>query len=110
MYSAQTESYDHRHWILDRFLRGRQRNPRWSLRAFAKQLGVSHSALSEILSGKRALSQKAAVRFAQRLELSPADTKLFLRAAWIAQLEARLPADSEINELADRRFEPIDLE
>mgnify|MGYP000555966179 CR=1 FL=1 len=35
-----------------------QRNPRYSLRSFAKSLGISHSLLSLILSGKRPISRK----------------------------------------------------
>lgn len=36
-----------------------QKNPAYSLRSFAKLLGISHSALSQIMSGKRPLTAKA---------------------------------------------------
>jgi uncharacterized protein (TIGR02147 family) len=35
-----------------------QRNPRYSLRSFAKSLGISHTLLSLVLSGKRPISKK----------------------------------------------------
>ena len=34
------------------------KNPNYSLRAFARDLGVSHTLISLILNGKRAMSQK----------------------------------------------------
>lgn len=54
-------------------LRARQeRNPAYSLRAFAQSLGVSPGRLSQYLSGKRPVTAAAARRVAERLNLSPA--------------------------------------
>ncbi len=47
------------------------KNPRYSLRAFAKTLGMSHTVLSLILSGKRAVSKKMATRLAEFLDFDP---------------------------------------
>ncbi|MGZ3694380.1 MAG: TIGR02147 family protein [Bdellovibrionota bacterium] len=49
----------------------RMRNPSYSLRAFARKVGISASALSEILSGKRNVSQFLALRIADRMMWSP---------------------------------------
>jgi DNA-binding Lrp family transcriptional regulator len=46
-------------------------NPRYSLRAFSRMLGISHSVLSTVLSGKRPLSRKTAEQIAERLAWSP---------------------------------------
>ena len=48
-----------------------RRNPRYSLRAFAKSLGISHTVLSLVMSGKRSLSRKAAMIVAENLDLGP---------------------------------------
>lgn len=48
-----------------------QANPKYSMRAFAKMLGVESSALSKILHGKRAVSSPMLKKIAQRLALSP---------------------------------------
>ena len=48
-----------------------QRNPGYSLRAFARASGISHTVLSLVLSGKRPLSKKAALKLADYLELDP---------------------------------------
>ena len=47
------------------------RNSRYSLRAFAKHLGVGPSTLSQILNQKRSLSDKMCEKLAAPLGLSP---------------------------------------
>jgi uncharacterized protein (TIGR02147 family) len=45
--------------------------PAYSLRAFSKYLGISPAQLSQVISGKRKLTAKAAAKIADRLALSP---------------------------------------
>lgn len=47
------------------------RNPKYSLRSFAKSLGVSPAALSALINGKRPLTDKMKERLGLRLGLSP---------------------------------------
>lgn len=47
----------------------RRRNPGYSLRAFAKNLGVSSSFLSKVMSGKKSVSEATFLKMANRLEL-----------------------------------------
>jgi len=54
------------------------RNPRYSLRAFARDLGWSPSTLSEVLNGKKGLSPKAAQEASIRLGLSEKDRLHFV--------------------------------
>lgn len=56
-----------------------RKNPRYSLRAFAKNLGIHHASLSGMLNGKRDISKRYLTQFCDRLGLGPADTKQFLR-------------------------------
>lgn len=53
------------------FGRRRERNPRYSLRAFARDLGTDHASLSQILRGRRTLSPRMVRKFGQRLQLAP---------------------------------------
>jgi uncharacterized protein (TIGR02147 family) len=46
-------------------------NPRYSLRAFSRKVGLNPGALSGILNGKRNVSSKLAVRIAEKLLLDP---------------------------------------
>ena len=48
-----------------------EKNPSFSMRAFARATGISHTVLSLVLSGKRPLSEKAALKLADYLELNP---------------------------------------
>lgn len=57
--------------LTDYFVLASERNPRFSLRALAKKLGISSSSLSEIIRGKRKVSAKKAREFAASLGLSP---------------------------------------
>jgi uncharacterized protein (TIGR02147 family) len=46
-----------------------KKNPRYSLRAFAKSLGLSHTILSLVFSGKRNLSKKSLLKISDCLKL-----------------------------------------
>lgn len=63
---------DFRQTLEHEFGQRRARNPRYSLRAFARFLGTDHATLSQILRGRRPLSPQMVRRFGGRLGLSPA--------------------------------------
>jgi uncharacterized protein (TIGR02147 family) len=48
------------------------RNPQYSLRAFAKYLGIDHATISQLLRGKRPLTARAILRLGTRLGLDRA--------------------------------------
>ena len=54
-----------------KFVEKRTRNPRYSLRAYAKSLQIGPAALSEILRGKRKISPKMALKVGSKLNLPP---------------------------------------
>ncbi|MGZ3699878.1 MAG: helix-turn-helix domain-containing protein, partial [Bdellovibrionota bacterium] len=53
------------------FAERKAKNPSYSLRAFARYLAISAAALSQVLSRKRDLSKRNALKVAERLGLSP---------------------------------------
>lgn len=57
--------------LLKKYEEGKEKNPRWSQRAFAKRLGISSGALSEIMQGKRPLTPQLKKKLADKLQLSP---------------------------------------
>jgi uncharacterized protein (TIGR02147 family) len=57
--------------LRQKFQESQRLNPRYSLRAFSKKVGVHVGALSGILNGKRKVSRKLAERITQRLLLDP---------------------------------------
>lgn len=65
-------------WLRDEYIRRRTKNNHYSLRAFARHLGLRPGPLSEILSEKRGISAKLLSRIVDKLGLTPAQKRLFL--------------------------------
>jgi uncharacterized protein (TIGR02147 family) len=57
-----------------------QTDPHYSLRHFAKSIGISPGMLSSVLSGRRRLSLENAVRISKQLDLSPIESRKFLQS------------------------------
>jgi uncharacterized protein (TIGR02147 family) len=64
-------------------------NPRYSLRAYSRDLGMSPSRLSRILRGQRGLSEAWAQKLAHRLGLAERERKVFLLSALSQHSRAR---------------------
>ena len=56
----------------------KKRNPSYSLRAFARFLGLGVTSLSEAMSGKRMLSRHSRALIVEKLALSPDEQRYFL--------------------------------
>lgn len=57
-----------------------RRNPRFSLRSFAKQLGIDHSTLSQVLRSRRRLSARALETVGKRVGLSEEAIRAYSRS------------------------------
>lgn len=55
-----------------------RKNPSYSLRAFARDIGMQPSKLSEVLRGLRGLSKVTALKVAKKLHLSADESEVFL--------------------------------
>lgn len=65
--------------ILQReFEKKKEKNPRYSLRVFARHLDIDHSTLSQIFSRKRGLSENLAKKIASNLTLTHHEKQKFL--------------------------------
>ena len=62
---------DFRRLLQQEFLRRQKVNASYSIRAYARFLGINHASLSHLLSGKRAFSSKSIRRLGLRLGLTP---------------------------------------
>lgn len=67
---AVPEAHDFRSFLRERFRAAARRNPRFSLRSFARQLGVDHSTLSQILRNRRVLSPRTIEAIGRRIGLT----------------------------------------
>jgi uncharacterized protein (TIGR02147 family) len=63
-------AHDIRSALRERLRAAVRRNPRYSLRSFARSLGINHSTLSQVLRGKRRLSARALEVVGKRMGLS----------------------------------------
>lgn len=59
--------------LLTEFANAQARNPGYSMRAYAKRVGISQPAISQILSGKRPLTKKTAEKILVGLDKSPTE-------------------------------------
>lgn len=66
--------------LRDVLARKMSKNSSFSLRAFARDLGVSHTYLSLVLNGKKSLSMKKVIQFTQLLQLDARESDLFMKA------------------------------
>lgn len=66
-----------------------RRNPGYSLRAFARDIGMQPSKLSEVLRGLRGLSAKSGKRIAKSMKLSDAESAVFLNLIELHQTRNR---------------------
>lgn len=82
MPSATSESINlnFRIWLQQQFTDRCRRNPRFSLRAFARMLGTEPTSISQILAGKRKVSKKTITRICDRLSATPDLRSQFLPA------------------------------
>lgn len=65
--------------ILQReFDKKKEKNPRYSLRIFARHLDIDHSTLSQIFSRKRGISEKLAQKIVDNLTLTHHEKQKFL--------------------------------
>lgn len=76
------------------------KNPRYSLRAFARHLGMDHSTLSQLVRGRRPFTPRTIERLGARLRLAPEAVVKFLEAErepsepWTAREARTLTADA----------------
>ncbi len=61
------ETRDFRIFLQEELVKRCKRNPKFSVRAFARVLGIENSALSKILAGKRALTPQMVMRLGKKL-------------------------------------------
>jgi len=77
----------YREWLFQQIEERKQKVPSYSLRAFSVKVGVSAASLSQIISGKRPLTKKMALKIAGRLSLGPEETQSLLQNALKAKYE-----------------------
>ena len=85
----------------------REKNPSFSMRAFAKRLGIAHSAVSEILNSDRTITRKMAMKILSKLGTDPVESERIVgnlkrekTTAFPTKTQVQLAAD-QYNVIAD---------
>jgi uncharacterized protein (TIGR02147 family) len=68
-----------KNYLRSELIRRCKKNPKYSIRAFAKALEMDASTLAKILNGKRPIGKKATEKITQKLGLSPAEASSYLK-------------------------------
>lgn len=102
---------DYREILKQKFDQSRKRNPRFSLRAFSKKIGLSSSQLTEVLQGRHGLSPLKAGKIADALGMSTMEKEYFTDL--VQSLDGRSEAEREIARIrlqknsAEARFQQV---
>jgi transcriptional regulator with XRE-family HTH domain len=67
-----------RAYLRQEFIRRKNKNPKYSLRAFAQQLKINHATLSTILAGKRKITKRTFLALSKRLALNAKEVSRFM--------------------------------
>ncbi len=79
-----------------------RKNPQYSLRSFAKNLGVSHSLLSLVLNGQRKISRSFMQKICEKLNLTTSKQKMLLQE--LNGIGAEVASQSEMHKLSLEQF------
>ncbi len=88
----------------------KKRNPKYSLRAYGRQLGISHATLSHLISGQREISPKTLERLAPRLGMGPDDLESYkqgLRRATMNKTKISFVKEEVFQLIQDWRHDAI---
>ena len=112
--SDSFQEFSYQHFMLSEFEGRKSRNPSYSLRAFARDLGLAAPKLSEILRNKCGISENSAKRLVQKLNLSEHEAEAFVNL--VISKHSRLPSQrassiEKLKTLRDRlKFNEVSLE
>jgi len=77
MQTVLTPNTNYRSFLRLELERRCKQNPRYSLNAFARDLGLAPSRLSEVFSEKQGLSREVATRISEKIGLNQDETETF---------------------------------
>ncbi len=92
----QKTSMDFRRHLQSELVLRCQKNPQYSLRSFAKLLGVEPSSLSRILRGQRNLTRTMLYRLAMRLDMDSKQIEQFETQHFSEPLPSREPKEKRV--------------
>lgn len=92
---------DYRQVLKSQFALRKERNPRYSLRAFARDLGLPQTRLSDILRGKYGISAVMAASIAARFGFTQKETEVFVLMVESRHARSRLGRETARAKLSE---------
>lgn len=106
MSEATILSYtDYRAFLTDELSRRQARNARYSLRSFARDLGLAPPRLSDLLRGRYGLSGAAAAELAVKLRMTEEESSYFADLAEAGHGRSRLARENARQRLQQKRIQ-----
>jgi uncharacterized protein (TIGR02147 family) len=97
------DDLNYRIYIIREYDQRHIQNPRYSLRAFARDIGFSSSKLTEILNFKTGMSVSAAIKILPKLNLSKEDSEVFLLKVQASHSRAKSTREIAIQKLKKQK-------
>lgn len=97
-----TAQYSYRNILKGEFQTRLSRNSHYSLRAFARDLGLTPQMISAVFNGKRDLSFDAAAEIASRLDLDPNKVQDFLDAVVLEGCKSEIARNLVMKRIEER--------
>jgi len=100
-------------YLIEEFQNRRQRNSSYSLRAYARDLAIPSSKLSQYINGFCGISGRKATQLATKLRLSPLEVELFVCSAEAEHARdalSRNRAQEKLKSLLENTFSSINME
>ncbi|MGZ3652376.1 MAG: TIGR02147 family protein [Bdellovibrionota bacterium] len=101
----QSEPSNFRAFLTSTLLERCRQNPKYSLRALARNLDLEPSLLSKLLAGKRPVTPRMAARISDRLGLAPSEAQRYARGA--AGAEFRQVTEDQFRVISEWYHFPI---
>jgi uncharacterized protein (TIGR02147 family) len=96
---TQNTRINYRSYLRDLLVEKQKKNAKFSLRSFAKLLGIQSSYLSMVLGGKRDLSEEMAHQIADKLSLNTIETKKFVTLLRLEKASSASHKEQVLSEL-----------
>ena len=98
---------DFRYTLQNELIERCKRNPKYSLRAFARTLAIEPSALSKILKAKRMITPTMLSRLGIKLGLGPKEIELYKKRLGIKKMKSSVRTEKEYKQLTVDTFHII---
>lgn len=93
--------------LREQYIQKRKKNPQFSLRAFAKQLGLTPGGMSRLMNGKMELSVNRAMEISEKLGLTEEETDTFINLVQLSKAKTNSSKEQILKKIEKLQGVPI---